>query len=100
MLDRVDELVDEQFAGEIHHLGILLLRPNVLANGLHQMRLAETDAAVNEQRIVSPRRRLRDRKASGMRYLIVRTDHKRFERVSRIEPGHGCRRFDVALRLW
>src|SRR6266480_762586 len=61
MLDRVDELVDEQFAGEIHYLGILLLRPNVLANGLHQVCLAKTDAAVNEQRIVSPRRRLCDR---------------------------------------
>ena len=48
MLDRVNELVNEQFAGEIHYLGILLLRPNVLADGLHQVRLAETDAAVHE----------------------------------------------------
>src|SRR5260370_28305261 len=90
---RVDKLIDDQFAGEIHDFRILLLRPNVLANGLHQMRLAETDAAVNEERVVGARRRLRDRKAGGVRNLVVRADHKRFERVSRIEPDHIRRRF-------
>src|SRR6266699_1146097 len=90
VLDRVDELVDKQFAGEIHHLGILLLlRPDVLAYGLHQMRLAKTDAAVNEQRVVGPRGRLCDCETGGMRYLVIRADHKRFDRVSWIKPEHS-----------
>ena len=56
VLDRVDELVDEKFAGEIHHLHVFFLRPNVLANGLHQMGLAEADTPVNKEWVVSARR--------------------------------------------
>ena len=52
VLDRVDEFVDEEFAREIHHLGVFLFAPDVLADRLHQVRLAESDAAVNEERIV------------------------------------------------
>src|SRR5882762_2640225 len=73
VLDRVDELVDEQFTGDIDHLHIFLLRPNILPDGLHQMGLAETDTAVNEQRIVGACRRLRHGETGGMRNFIVRT---------------------------
>ena len=48
VLDRIDELVDEKFTGNIDHLHVFLLPPDVLTDGLHQMRLAKTDAAVNE----------------------------------------------------
>src|ERR1700712_1832244 len=53
VLDRVDELVDEEFAREVHHLWILFRRPDILPDRLHQVRLAEADAAVNEERVVS-----------------------------------------------
>ena len=52
VLDRVDELVDEKLAREIHHFGVSLLRQNILPDGLHEMRLAQTDAAVNKKRVV------------------------------------------------
>src|SRR5450755_2750947 len=55
VLNRVDEIVDEKLAGKIHDLRVFLFRPNVLADRLHQMRFAETNAAVNEQRVVSAR---------------------------------------------
>src|SRR5438552_10810181 len=55
VLDRIDELVDEEFAGEIHHLHVFFLRPDLLANGLHQMGLPEADAPVNKERVVSTR---------------------------------------------
>src|SRR5437762_5890045 len=97
VLDRVDELVDEKFAGEIHHLHVFFLRPDVLADGLHQMRLPETDAPVNKERVVSARRRLRDRETGGMRDFVVRANHKRFESVSWVEPEHACACFRVAL---
>src|SRR4029453_16842404 len=59
VLDGVDELVDEQFAGDINHLHVFLLGPDVLADGLHQVGLAKTDTAINEQRVVRARGRLR-----------------------------------------
>src|SRR6266581_5425624 len=90
VLDRVDELVDEQFTREVYHLHIFLLRPDVLTNRLHQMRLAETDPAVNEQRVVRARRRLRHGKTRCMRDFVVRTDHERFKRVPWIESRHSC----------
>src|SRR5688572_13164099 len=52
VLDRVDEFVDEELTREIHHLRVLLFREDVLADRLHQVRLAEPDAAVNEERVV------------------------------------------------
>src|SRR6266576_5031126 len=52
VLDRIDELVDEQFTGEVHHLHVSLLGPDILADGLHQVGLAKTDTAINEQRVV------------------------------------------------
>ena len=79
VLDRIDELVDEELTGEVHHLRVFFLRPHVLTNRLHQMRFAEADAAVNKEWIVSARRRLRDSETGGMRNLVVRADHKRFE---------------------
>ena len=59
VLDRIDELVDEQFARDVDHLHVFLLRPNILADGLHQMGLAKTDTAINEQRVVRACGRLR-----------------------------------------
>ena len=35
VLDCVNELIDEQLAGDIDHLHVFLLGPDVLANGLH-----------------------------------------------------------------
>src|SRR5689334_10001163 len=45
VLDRIDELVDENLAREIHHPGVLAAGDDVLADGLHQVGLAEADAA-------------------------------------------------------
>src|SRR4026209_2079231 len=99
VLDRVAELIDEQFTGDINHLFVFLLGPTVLADGLHQVGLAETDTAINEQRVVRARGRLRHGKSRGMRNFIVRTDHERFERVPWVEPRHGCAWFCVSGRF-
>src|SRR4030095_832954 len=60
VLARVDELVDEQLTRDVDHLHIFLFRPDELADGLHEMGLAQTDAAVNKEGIIGTRRRLRD----------------------------------------
>ncbi len=54
---------------------------------VHQVRLAETDAAVDEQRVVRPRRRLRHRAAGRMRELVRRTDDEGVEGVAGSEPA-------------
>src|SRR5438552_12309285 len=90
VLDRVDELVDEQLTRDVDHLHVFLFRPDELAGGLHQMGLAQTDAAINEQRIVRARRRLRDGKTGCVRDFVVRADDERFKRVPRIESRNGC----------
>src|SRR5438093_3096687 len=89
VLDRVDELVDEQFTGDINHLYVFLLGPNVLADGLHQVGLAKTDTAINEQRVVRACGRLRHGQSGGMRNFIVRTNDERFEGIPGIQSGHG-----------
>ena len=99
VLDRVDKLVDEQFTGDINHFHVFLLGPGILADGLHQVGLAKTDTAINEQRVVRACGRLCHGESGGMRNFIVRTNHERFERVPRIEPGHGCAWFYVGGRL-
>src|SRR6478736_9525752 len=92
VLDRVDELVDEQLTREVDHLHVLPFRPDELADGLHQVSLAQTDAAIDEERIVRTRRRLRDSKTGCVRDFIVRTDNERFEGVSRVESRNSCDR--------
>src|SRR5215472_8996210 len=83
VLDRVDELVDEQLTRDVDHLHVFPFRPDELADGLHQMGLAQADPAVNEERIVRARRRLRDSETGCVRDLVVRADDERFECVSR-----------------
>src|SRR5246127_5202160 len=79
VLNRVDELVDEQLTRDVDHLHVLPFRPDELADGLHQMGLAQTDAAVNEERIVRARRCLRDSETGCMRDFVVWADDERFE---------------------
>src|SRR6476620_2793504 len=74
VLDGVDEFVDKKFTRQVHHPRRFLFRPDILADRLHQVRLSESDAAINKERIVCSRGRLRDRQAGRMRDLIVRTN--------------------------
>jgi hypothetical protein len=99
VLDRIDELVDEQFTGDVNYLHVFLLGPNVLANSLHQVGLAKTDTAINEQRVVRACGRLRHGQSGGMSNFIVRTNHEGFERVPWIESGHGRAWFGFGRRL-
>src|SRR2546421_427663 len=85
VLNRVDELFYEELARKINHFRFLLFRNHVLADRLHQVLFAKTDAAVNEKRVVSARRRLRDGKRGGVRDFVVRSDNERFESIARIE---------------
>ncbi len=99
VLDGVDEFVDEKFARKVHHLRVFLFHPDVLPDRLHQVRLAESHPAVNEERVVSARGRLRDRETGGVRDLVIRADHERFESIPGIEPERGAGLLRVARVL-
>src|SRR5690349_23949033 len=76
VLDRVDEFVNEQFARKINHFRVLLLGDHILPDRLHQVGFAKSDPAVNEKRVVSPRRSLGNGERGRVRDLIVRSDDK------------------------
>src|SRR5258708_3808545 len=81
VLHRIDQLLAEQLHGKINLFHFFRYRPDELADGLHQMGFAQTDAAVNEQWIVRSRRRLRDGETGCVRDFIVRADDERFKCV-------------------
>src|SRR5215813_244034 len=98
VLDRVDELVDEQLTRDVDHLHVFPFRPDELADGLHQMGLAQTDAAVNEEGIVRACRRLRDSEAGCVCDFVIRADYEGFECISRIQSRNSCAWPRVNLR--
>ena len=99
--DRVDHLVHEPLGRDVGQLQMTVVLQHVVADRVHQMRLAETHAAVDEQRVVGARRRFRDGAARRVRELIRRADDEGVEGVTRIQPrgswsrrDHGSRSFD------
>src|SRR5215472_9603889 len=98
VLDRVDELVDEQLTRHVDHLHGFPFRPDELTDGLHEMGLAQTDTAINKKGIVRARRCLRDSETRCMGDFVIRADNERVEGVSRVESRNSCDRTRVDLR--
>src|ERR1700733_10587980 len=67
-----------------------------MADGMHQMRVAHADAAIQEEWIVGARRALSNSKRSGAGELIAIADDERVERVARVEL-RGRRPVELAL---
>jgi len=70
---------------------------------VHQVRLAESRRAVNEERVVRLARRFGDGVCRGRRELVRFTDHERLERVPLVERRRrdvrgGRRRRTLARR--
>ncbi len=95
VLDGVNVFVGEFFRGNIRHPRALPVAGHMLADGVQQMGLAQTDAAIKKKRIVGFARRLRDRQRGGMGEIVVVADDERVERVFGIETqiaGHFLKR--------
>ena len=73
VLQRVDELVREAFGRHVHDARVRTLVEHAVRDGVHQVGLAETGAAADEERVVaapaaarrSDRRRVRELVATG-----------------------------------
>ena len=72
---------------------------HVLPDGVHQVRLAESHAAVDEQRVVGAGRRLGDGAAGRVGELVRRADDEGVERVAGVEAAERGGRLRVLGRL-
>src|SRR5438105_15754378 len=85
MAQRVDHLVSKFLAGEIANGGLGLAALYLMSNGLHQVGLAHSNAAVEEQRVVGLGGTLRHRLCRSVRELIAGADHESLEGVAGIQ---------------
>ena len=93
--DGVDHLVHETFRRDVGEPQPRRVLHDVLADGVHQVGLAQADAAVDEQRVVGERRCFGHRPAGGVRELVRGADDEGVEGVARVQPlrRHRRRRF-------
>jgi hypothetical protein len=61
---RIDHLVHEPLGRDVGELQRRIVLQHVLPDCVHEMRLAETHPAINEQRVVGTGRRLRRRRGT------------------------------------
>ena len=81
VLNRVDELIDEAVAREVEDACVPVALEHALADGLKQMRLPQTDPAVDEQRVVRFAGRIADVDRGSVRQAIARAGDEIIEDV-------------------
>ena len=91
VLDGGNQLVGEHLAGQIEQAQARKVILNEVTDGVHEVRLAQTHAAVEEQRVVGRARRLRDGQRGRVRKPVRGADDERVERrfgVERVDARH------------
>src|SRR4030095_1836995 len=84
----VDHLVHEPLGRDVSQFERAIVLEHELSDGMHQMRLAKTDTAVDEERVVRARWRLGDGAAPPLRELVRRADDECVERIPWVQ---SCR---------
>ncbi len=93
VLDAVNVFVGEFLGGDVGNARAFLVPDDMLADGVEQMRLAQTNAAVKEKRIIGFAGRLGDGQGGGVGEIVVVADNERFKRVFGIEQRfRDCQR--------
>ena len=87
--DGVDHLVDEAIGRDVEDVEALLAGQDVVADGVHQVRLAESDAAVDEERVVGLRGDLGDGAGGGVGELVRGADDEALEGVLGVEVARS-----------
>jgi hypothetical protein len=83
--ERADEAVHELLRRHVDHRARGLALADVPGDGVHQMGLAQPDAAVQEQRVERHRGRLGDAPGGGVGELVGFADHETIELVAVIQ---------------
>ena len=84
-LDCGDKLVGEGFAGDVHDPRGRVVSLDRVADGVHQVRFAQSNASVQEQRVIGCSRILRNSERRGVRKMIGPADHECFKRIFRVQ---------------
>jgi hypothetical protein len=71
---------------DVENLGVGLVGQQLVAHGMHQVGLAQADAAVDEQRVVQVPGRARHMHGGRARHAVGRTFHQGVE-GERVQPG-------------
>jgi len=82
LADGGDDLVHEVLSGNVHHLRRGVLPAHMVADGLHEMGLAQTNLAVNEQRGIRAAGRPRHLVRGGMGETVAVRHHEVLEGVA------------------
>src|SRR5215475_14063940 len=90
--DGVDELVGEALRREVEQAKRGIEAGDLMTDGMKEVGLAKTDAAVDEERIVGFRWQLGHRMARGLRKLVRVADDEGIERVASGKTGGSRRR--------
>ena len=88
---RVDQIVQESLGGEVEHAGVGVAPEDLVRDRVHQVGLAEADAAVEEERVVGARGRFRDRARGGVRELVRGADDEVLEGEARVAGARAAR---------
>ena len=87
MLKRDDHVADESLGVNVGHARFRIARLDGVTDGLHEMRLAETHAAVDEQRVVGAARILGHLHGRGLGELVALAFHEPAEGEIGIEAN-------------
>jgi hypothetical protein len=83
--ERAAKLLDEVLERRVLDVELAVHLHGVRRDRTHEVRLAETGAAIDEQRVVDGTRRLRHRMRGGRGEPIGRADHEVVEPVATVE---------------
>jgi hypothetical protein len=83
--DGVDELVHERLGRHVANVLAREVLPDVVADGVEQVGLAQPRVTVDEQWVVRPRRVLGDGLGGGVSETVRRADDERTEAVAGVE---------------
>src|SRR5947208_1856437 len=87
---------------DVRDLGARIRSRDRVSNGLHQVRLADADPAIDEQRVVSAAGIACDLHSGGARELIALAFDEAIEREGWVEPAaeHRARDANLCLDGW
>jgi hypothetical protein len=71
VLERDHHVADEALRMDVGNARLRIARLDRMSHGLHEVSLAETDTAVDEQGVISPPRVFRDLDRGGLRELVA-----------------------------
>ena len=98
-LDGADDLVGELFTRDIEHAHLGVVLQHAVADGVHEVGLAEADAAVHEERVVDLARRFGDGHGRRMGKAVRAAGHEGFEGVLRVQRRAVAWRDDVHVAV-